>query len=124
MRNKYVVSLHILKIVISVLHPLMGHFFQVYRHPLNIFSPCACVHPSLHPNGHHQIEFSIFDLKIYHPLPHLKEVCHYKEANTEFLRGATNSSNWEKAFSNTNINQQVSTKQSLTFSVTIFRMKP
>ena len=30
--------MHILEIAISVLQPLMGLFFQVYRHPLNIFS--------------------------------------------------------------------------------------
>ena len=38
MRSKYVVSFHILEREISVLQHLMGPFFQVYRHPLNVFS--------------------------------------------------------------------------------------
>ena len=39
------------------------------------------VHPSLHPNCHHQIIFGKFNVKIYYPPPYLREVWHYKEAN-------------------------------------------
>ena len=56
------------------------------------------VHPSLHPNCHHQIVSVKFNLKIYYPPPYLREVWHYKEPNF----------NWEKAFSDTNINEKVS----------------
>ena len=64
------------------------------------------VHPSLHPNC--QIIFAEFNLKIYHPPPYLREVWHYKEANTDLIKQAITYFNKEKAFSNTNINKKVS----------------
>ena len=66
------------------------------------------VHPSLHPNCHHQNIFAKFNLKIYYPPPNLREVWHYKEANADLIKRAINNFNWEKAFSNTNINENVS----------------
>ena len=66
------------------------------------------VHPSLHPNCHHQIIFAKFNLKIYYPPPYLREVWHYKEANADLIKRAISNFNWEKAFSNTNINEKVS----------------
>ena len=63
--------------------------------------------PSLHPNCHHIIIFTKFNLKIYHPPPYLREVWHYK-ANADLIKRAINNFNWEKAFSNTNINEKVS----------------
>ena len=65
-------------------------------------------HPSLHPNCHHQIIFAKFNLKIYYLPPYLREVWHYKEANADLIKRAINNFNWEKAFSNTNINEKVS----------------
>ena len=38
----------------------------------------------------------------------LREVWVYKEANADLIKRATNNLNWEKAFSNTNINEKVS----------------
>ena len=64
------------------------------------------VHPSLHPNC--QIIFAEFNLKIYYPPPYLREVWHYKEANTDLIKQAISNFNKEKAFSNTNINKKVS----------------
>ena len=66
------------------------------------------VHPSLHPNCHHQIIFAKFNLKIYYPPPYLRDVWDYKEANADLIKRAINNFNWEKAFSNTNINEKVS----------------
>ena len=66
------------------------------------------VHPSLHPNCHHQIIFVKFNLKIYYPPPYLREVWHYKKANADLIKRAISNFNWEKAFSNTNINEKVS----------------
>ena len=66
------------------------------------------VHPSLQPNWHHQIIFTKFNLKIYYPPPYLREVWHYKEANSDLIKRAISNLNWGKAFSNTNINQKVS----------------
>ena len=74
------------------------------------------VHPSLHPNSHRQVIYAKFNLKIYYPLPylikvgHYKEakikVGHYKEANADLIKRAIKNFNWEKAFSNTNINEK------------------
>ena len=66
------------------------------------------VHPSLHPNCHHQIVFAKFSLTIYYPPPYLREVWHYREANADLIKQVINNFNWEKAFSNTNINEKVS----------------
>ena len=66
------------------------------------------VHPSLHPNSHRQIIYAKFNLKIYYPLPYLIKVGHYKEANADLIKRAIKNFNWEKAFSNTNINEKVS----------------
>ena len=64
-------------------------------------------HPSLHPNCH-QIIFAKVNFKIYYPPPYLREVWYYKEANADLIKQAINNFNWEKAFSNTNINEKVS----------------
>ena len=37
------------------------------------------VHLSLHPNCHHQIVYSKFNLQIYFSPPYLREVWHYKD---------------------------------------------
>ena len=41
------------------------------------------VHSSLHPNCHHQIVFAKLNLHIVYPPPYLREIWHYREANTE-----------------------------------------
>ena len=42
------------------------------------------VHPSLHPNCHHQIVNAKINLQIYFPSPYLPEVSNWKDANTEW----------------------------------------
>ena len=66
------------------------------------------VHPSLHPNCHHQIVFAKFNLQIYYPPPYPREIWHYKQANTELIRRAITDFNWDRAFLNTNVNEKVS----------------
>ena len=75
------------------------------------------VHPSLHLNCHHQIILVIFNLKIYYPPLCLQDVWHYKETNADLIKQATNNFIWEKAFSNTNINEKASL-----FNKTIFNI--
>ena len=65
------------------------------------------VHSSLHPNCHHQIVFVKLNLHIEYPPPHLIEICHYREANTGLIRRAIKEFNWERAFSNTSVNEKV-----------------
>ena len=58
------------------------------------------VHPSLHPNCHHQIIYAKFNLQIYFlPQCYLK-VWHYNDANTELVRRAVDHFNWKKTFLN------------------------
>ena len=66
------------------------------------------VHPSLRPNCYHQIILAKFNLKIYYQPQYLREVWHYKEATADLIKRAISNFNWEKAFSNTNINEKVS----------------
>ena len=66
------------------------------------------VHPPLHPNCHHKTMFAKFSLKIYYPPPYLRKVWYYKEANADLIKRAVNNFNWKKAFSNPNINDNVS----------------
>ena len=66
------------------------------------------VHPSLHPNCHHQIVFATFNLIISYPPPYSREVWHYREAYTDLIRRAISNFNWEKAFYNPNVNKKVS----------------
>ena len=63
------------------------------------------VHPTLHPNCHHQIVYSKFNLQIYFPPPYLQEVWHYKDANTELIKRTICEFNW--AFLNTTVDEKV-----------------
>ena len=65
-------------------------------------------HPSLHANCHHQIVYAKLDLKIHYPPPYEREVWHFRKADINLIRRATNESNWEKAFLNLEINKIVS----------------
>ena len=56
------------------------------------------VHPSLHPNCHHQLIYAKFNLQIYYPPLYYKKVCHYNDANTELIRRAVDQFNWKKHF--------------------------
>ena len=65
------------------------------------------VHSSLHPNCHHQIVFAKLNLHIVYPPPYLCEIWHYREANTGLIRRVIKEFNWERAFSNTSVNEKV-----------------
>ena len=65
------------------------------------------VDSSLHVSCHHQIVFAKFNLKICYPPPYSRQVWYFKEAEIDLIRRALNDSNWERAFSNTNVNEKV-----------------
>ena len=67
----------------------------------------SCLNSSLHSNYHHQIVFTKFDLHIVYPTPYLREIWHYRETNRRLIRRAIKEFNWERAFSNTNVNEKV-----------------
>ena len=56
------------------------------------------VHLSLHSNCYHQIIFAKFNLEVVYPPHFVREVWHYKNANTELIGRAINKFNWQKAF--------------------------
>ena len=65
------------------------------------------VHPSLHPDSHHQNLFAKFNLEIHYPPPYFREVWQYQDANTDLIRGAIDMFDWDRAFINTNVNEKV-----------------
>ena len=64
------------------------------------------IHSSLPSSCHHQIVFAKFNLKICYPTPYSREVWHFKEAKIDLIRRALSDFNWERAFSNTNVNEK------------------
>ena len=69
------------------------------------------VHESLHPNCHHKIVHSSFNLNISypHPPPYQRLVWDYKKADSKNIRKALDSVNWERLFDQKAINAQVTT---------------
>ena len=65
------------------------------------------VHASLHPNCHHQIVHSRFDLDIYYPPPYQRLIWDYKKADATKIRKALDSVNWERLFDKKDVNSQV-----------------
>ena len=65
------------------------------------------IHPSLHPNCHHQLIYAKINLQIYYPPQYYREVWHYDDANTELIRRAVDYFNCQKAFLNKNVNEKV-----------------
>ena len=65
------------------------------------------VHPSLHPNCHHQIVYAKFNLLIHFPPPYSREVWHYKDANTDLIKRAIEKFDWQRAILNTSVNKKV-----------------
>ena len=79
----------------------------VFTDQLNL-SVNSGVHASLHPNCHHQIVLSSFNLNIYYPPPYQRLIWDYKKADANIIRRALDSVNWERLFDSIkNINEQV-----------------
>ena len=71
------------------------------------------IHASLHPNSHHQIVQSKFDLKIFYTPPYQRLARDYKKAVVSNIQKALDLVSWEKLFGNKNIDirSQSSVKQ-------------
>ena len=67
----------------------------------------SSVRSSLYLACPHKIAFPKFNLKIYYPPSYSRKIWHFKEVETVLTRRALNDFNWEKVFSNTNINKKV-----------------
>ena len=44
------------------------------------------LHSTLHPNGHHEIVYAKFNLKIYYPPPYERETWHYEKTSVDHIR--------------------------------------
>ena len=67
------------------------------------------VHSSLHPNCHHHIVHSRFNLNIYYPPPYQRLIWDYKKADSTKIRKALDTVNWERLFDKKDLNAQVIT---------------
>ena len=65
------------------------------------------VHSSLHPNCHHLIHAK-FSFNIFYPPPYERVAWHYQDANNDLIQRSISQFNWERAFSNKSVNQQIS----------------
>ena len=75
------------------------------------------VHPSLHPNCHHQIIFAKFYSKIHYPPLFYRQVWYYQELDTELIRRAIDLFDWKKAFENTSVDEKVAIINKTSFNI-------
>ena len=66
------------------------------------------VHSSLHPNCHHRIIHAKFNLKISYPPPNKRVVWYYQDANNDLIQWSIFQFNFERTFSNKDVNKQIS----------------
>ena len=72
-----------------------------------ILSVNTGVHSSLHPNCHHQIVHSRFNLNVYYSPPYQRLTWDYKKADSIKIRQALDSVNWERLFDKKDLNAKV-----------------
>ena len=66
------------------------------------------VHPSLHPNCHHQLIFSKANLKIFYPPPYKRLVWDYNKANINAINQSIDQFDWDTLFLGKEIENQIS----------------
>ena len=75
------------------------------------------VHSSLHPNCHHQLVHSSFNLNIHYPPPYQRLTWDYKKADSIKIREAFDSVNWARLFDKKGLNAQVITLSEVILNV-------
>ena len=80
--------------------------YLIFTSQPNLISDSG-VHSLLYPNCHQKIVFAKLNLNIVHPPPYLRKIRHCREANTGLIRLAIKQFNWERAFSNTTVNEKL-----------------
>ena len=58
------------------------------------------IHPSLHPNCHHQVNFTQLSIKCPSPPPFKRRVWHYSRANTDAIKNSLIEYDWDRSLSN------------------------
>ena len=72
----------------------------------NLIFECG-IHPSLYNTCHHQIINAKLSLKVYFPPSYNREVWHYNRAEVDLIKKSVANFNWDRAFMNLSINDQV-----------------
>ena len=75
------------------------------------------IHSSLHPNCHHEIVHTSFNVDIYYPPPYQRLIWDYKKPDSTNIRKALDSVNWERLFDKKDLNSQVVTLNETTLNV-------
>ena len=75
------------------------------------------IKPSLHENCHHRITYAKFNLQIIYPPPYQRLVWDYKNANASSIQKALNMIDWNKLFSNANVEKQVNILNDTLFNI-------
>ena len=75
------------------------------------------VYSALHINCHHQITFAEIDFRLFFPPPYDRRIWHYNRCDIEGIRRSIDILDWERLFSNKNVNQQVVTFNSTLMNI-------
>ena len=108
-----------------------SHLISEQKHILQIWSSCtdliftdqpnlvtnSGIKPSVHENCHHQITYAKFNLQIIYPPSYQRLVWDYKNANASSIQKALNMIDWNKLFSNANVEKQVNILNDTLFNI-------
>ena len=75
------------------------------------------VHPSLHPNCHHETTYCKFNLFTEYLPPYEQQVWDYKHADTNSIQKSLNQVNWNRLFQNKNVNEQVAIPNNIILNI-------
>ena len=67
----------------------------------------SSVQAFLHPNCHHQLVFTKFDLSIYYPPSYERTVWYYNRANSDLIQKAIDLFDWDRALHIHDVDKQV-----------------
>ena len=62
---------------------------------------------SLHPNCHHQLIYTKFNIEVIYPPLYAREVWHYQDSNVDVIRWSINEFEWDRAFANKHADETV-----------------
>ena len=88
----------------------------------NLLTDCG-IHPSLHPNCHHQIIYCKLNLKIVYPPPYRRLVWDFKSASINSIRKSIKMVDWHFMFLNKNVHEQVSIFNNILLNI-FFQLHP
>ena len=75
------------------------------------------VKASLNTNCHHEISYAKFNLKLMCSPPYQRVVWDYKNANASLIQKSLNMIDWNKLFSNANVEKQANILNDIVFNI-------